>query len=395
MGKAPAWTMKERETVALAWLRATNNGIQGADQKSEDFRNKIHGFLKALSPKDCPPGRFYERPSKAVYVFLRDNIFPDINKFHEALRLVQASHPTGVNEDNILSMAIAVHLGKTKRMDYQFKFHEHTKWPNYFAWKILRVSPKFRPPSPSSDESPPSLPAVLAPAPPQPYATPVPRNNVNMEHPEDATTIDPTGARVPHMISVPADTTHLQTPSIATLPSAVQTEKLDESIYSNQLRMQVKEYFEQSRSFPSGTYAAACNVPSSVAKEPSLVPSSASASILDPSRGGRGAAMGTKKAKMEYHRNMMDAEKIRRLKGIEFALSKQMQQNGEMQQVFKLRQLMKLAKTLKNNRLIKKVENEINDLLATTDTKESNDNTTQLDHDDDADSFIPPPTFGV
>jgi muconolactone delta-isomerase len=105
--------------------------------------------------------------------------------------------------------------------------------------------------------------------------------------------------------------------------------------------------------------------------------------------------MGTKKAKMEYHRNMMDAEKIRRLKGIEFALSKQMQQNGEMQQVFKLWQLMKLAKTLKNNRLIKKVENEINDLLATTDTKESNDNTTQLDHDDDADSFILPPTFGV
>jgi hypothetical protein len=99
-------------------------------------------------------------------------------------------------------MAIAVHLGETKLMDYQFKFHEHTKWPNYSAWKILRVSPKFCPPSPSSEESPPSLPAVLA---PQPFATPVLCNNVNMEHhPEDATTIDPT-AHVPHMILVPYD----------------------------------------------------------------------------------------------------------------------------------------------------------------------------------------------
>jgi hypothetical protein len=58
MGKAPTWTTKEREVLALAWLRATNNGIQGADQKNEVFRNKIHGLFKALSPRDAPQGRF-------------------------------------------------------------------------------------------------------------------------------------------------------------------------------------------------------------------------------------------------------------------------------------------------------------------------------------------------
>jgi hypothetical protein len=56
MGKAPTWLVKERELVALAWLHATNDGIQGCDQKGEDYRNKIHGLFKALSPKDAQQG---------------------------------------------------------------------------------------------------------------------------------------------------------------------------------------------------------------------------------------------------------------------------------------------------------------------------------------------------
>jgi hypothetical protein len=88
-----------------------------------------------------------------------------VNKFNEALRLVQASHPTGVNDDNILSMAIALHLGETKWMDDQFQSYNHTKWANFAAWKILSVAPKFRPLSPTS---------------------------TIMNDPSDATTVDPT-----------------------------------------------------------------------------------------------------------------------------------------------------------------------------------------------------------
>jgi hypothetical protein len=43
----------------------------------------------------------------------RDNIFPNVNKFNEAFCLIQASCLTGINEDNNLSMAIALHLGET------------------------------------------------------------------------------------------------------------------------------------------------------------------------------------------------------------------------------------------------------------------------------------------
>lgn len=374
MGKAPTWTPQERETVALAWLRATNNGIQGADQKSEDFRNKIHAFVKALSPREVPLGRFYERPAKAIYVFLRDNVFPDVNKFNESLRLIQASHPTGVNEDNILSMAIALHLGKTNRMHYDFINYEHTSWPNYLAWKILRVAPKFRPPSPALE----------------------PTAAASRPFPADATTVDPTG--IPSTIAIE----HLRTPSastVATLPTALVQPQPNthsnvppESPYSDQLRVQVKQAFEENTTSYLDRVKRAYEVnnksTTTINDETSTVADASS--FLDPSRGGRGAAMGNKKAKLEYHKNIIELEKNKRLQGIENSLSTHTKQNGEMQQVFKLRQLLKLAQTLNNNRLMKKVECEIDAML---DSEKEKENKTNNSPDDDDDSVLPPPVF--
>jgi hypothetical protein len=63
---------------------------------------------------------------------------------------------------------------------------------------------------------------------------------------------------------------------------------------------------------------------------------------VDPSRGGRGAAMGNKKAKMEYKKNMVDTEKNQRMDRIKNHIAKQTKQQEKLQQVFKLCQLMKL-----------------------------------------------------
>jgi hypothetical protein len=325
MGKAPTWTTKERETVALAWLRATNNGIQGADQKGEDFRNKIHVLFKALSPRDAPPGRFGDRPPKAIYVFLRDQVFPDINKFNESLRLIQASHPTGCNEDNILSMAIALHVGEAKRMDYNFRSFEHTKWANYSAWKILSIAPKFRPPSATMTDSP------------------------------GSTTVDPTNHPVPLLVSLsnnssPVDTV-LSTPIVATNPAiasavAAPPDSISTQALLNQTRDVQNEIMlnQMKRQYPLG------------AKDLSL-------SDLDPSNGGRGASMGNKKAKRELHRQNYESEKLKHLDRIERNIERQTKQNGEAQQVFKWHKIMKLAKMLQNDRLVKKVEKEIEKML--------------------------------
>jgi hypothetical protein len=50
MGKGVSWSAKERECAALAWFRATNNSTVGADQRLEDFQNKIFSNFKVLAP---------------------------------------------------------------------------------------------------------------------------------------------------------------------------------------------------------------------------------------------------------------------------------------------------------------------------------------------------------
>jgi hypothetical protein len=209
-------------------------------------------------------------------------------------------------------MAIALHLGETKRMDYNFKSFDHSKWPNHTAWKILRSAPKFRPPTGTAPVS-------------------LPMNN----NPADASTVDPTN-QVPLFVST-SDSNTIETPitsrtleqqSVLTKTLFCQTNELLEQRHINDLK----------RLYP----AVAHHLPS-----------------VDPSRGGRGAAMGNKKAKMEYKKNMVDTEKNQRMDRIKNHIAKQTKQQEELQQVFKLRQLMKLAKEMKNQRLFNKVEQEI------------------------------------
>ena len=119
MGKGVSWTAKERESAALAWFRATNNATVGADQRLEDFQNQIFSIFKVLAPIDneVRPGTYEHRTPTAVYTCLKE-IFTDIGNFNKALSLINNSNPTGVNADNKLSMAIAVHtIKEVKRLD--------------------------------------------------------------------------------------------------------------------------------------------------------------------------------------------------------------------------------------------------------------------------------------
>lgn len=87
-------------------------------------------------------GRYGNRP----IISLRNHfasMSAEIQKFYVALRRVRASNPTGVNEDDIASMAVAIHMGKTNKMDYEFKEYCKDNWVMYKAWMVLRQHPKW------------------------------------------------------------------------------------------------------------------------------------------------------------------------------------------------------------------------------------------------------------
>ena len=65
----------------------------------------------------------------------------DLQKFHEALRFICAWKPTGVTEADILSMAIAKHMGKRYGMSYEAKSFPHDEWKKNKAWEVHKEHP--------------------------------------------------------------------------------------------------------------------------------------------------------------------------------------------------------------------------------------------------------------
>ena len=139
---APNWKPEEITLACRAYASATNNGIKGCDQDVETFNKDICEKLKILAGPNVQEGTHYHR-GKRVYSYLRDNVFGEIQKFHKAIRLVDVCNPSGVSLDQQLSMAVAIHLGKTNKMDYDYKDFDKKKWKLYEAYLVLRKLPKF------------------------------------------------------------------------------------------------------------------------------------------------------------------------------------------------------------------------------------------------------------
>ena len=102
----------------------------------------LSGKFEAVSPTNCELGRYYHRKD-TVYPYLRDNIFPNVQKFNKSLRIIEISNPTGTTEQD-MNMAVAIHLGETQKMDYAYKDYDHLKWKFYGAFQVLRKLPKFQ-----------------------------------------------------------------------------------------------------------------------------------------------------------------------------------------------------------------------------------------------------------
>ena len=61
---------------------------------------------------------------------------------------------SGVTDDQKVNMAVAIHLQKTKVMEYQYKDFDSTQWRFFKAWVELRTLPKFAfPPPPDVSET--------------------------------------------------------------------------------------------------------------------------------------------------------------------------------------------------------------------------------------------------
>lgn len=140
MGRGKAWTENENELPARACILMSEDPVVGTDQTRKLFLDNVRSRFIELGPKNVTE-RFADRTAASVIQHFQD-LSGDVQKFRCALRTVLASNPTGVNDDNIHSMAVAIHLGKSPKMDYIFKDFNCMDWLGYKAWMIMRKHPK-------------------------------------------------------------------------------------------------------------------------------------------------------------------------------------------------------------------------------------------------------------
>jgi hypothetical protein len=339
MGKGISWSAKERECAALAWFRAMNNAtVVGADQRMEDFQNKIFSIFKVLAPTTYPvqQGTYEHRTPTAVYYSCLKDIFTDIGNFYKALTLVNNSNPTGVNADNKLSMAIAIHaIKEVNRLNYNYRDYDHYKWVNYLAWKVLRYSPKYHPPSPPS---------------------------TNMDKNDNTSPLAIDSVLMAESPFLP----DLATTNTAILQMSTNQNSSPETVAASTSTISNFSMAESS----SAAVGHDSNMSSSTSsKKRAFVPA-------DPALGGRGAEMGQKKA---------EEIKEKRYNELKEELSEQTKTQKRLVCLFELRTLIKTATMTKNKKLLKDANDEMAKFLGGS----TNDNDAEDDNDDDFPPMIP------
>ena len=136
------WKSKEIEAVCKGYVKATLNTRIGADMDLKTFASEVANRMMEFSPADPELGTWHLRRG-TVYTHLRDRVFPSIQKYIKCLRHIYSCNPTGCTEQEKWNMAVAMHVGKTRTMNYDFKGFDPESWKSYKGWLVLKHLPKF------------------------------------------------------------------------------------------------------------------------------------------------------------------------------------------------------------------------------------------------------------
>ena len=101
------WKVYEIALACKAYISATKNPINGTDKYFHTFSLDLVDRLNHISPSDCVDSTYYKWGAR-VYPYLRDNVFPDVQKFHKAMRVVLISNPTDVTDKEKVNMSVAI-----------------------------------------------------------------------------------------------------------------------------------------------------------------------------------------------------------------------------------------------------------------------------------------------
>ncbi|KAG7336623.1 hypothetical protein IV203_030723 [Nitzschia inconspicua] len=150
------WTADECTVAAKAYVAATQDEINGADQTAADFSKRLNSFMKSFSPPACAgTGTYWDRDPDGrrgvIWQFLRDTVTKECQKFNVSLNRVRNANLSGLTEEEKVNVAVASHLRKISVGEtlYSYKNFDKISWRFYGAWHVLKDTEKVRAPQQS------------------------------------------------------------------------------------------------------------------------------------------------------------------------------------------------------------------------------------------------------
>jgi DNA relaxase NicK len=164
MGRGTKWDAAECEVAIKAWISATANNVNGADQKESQFAKTIRWYVIQFAPANPHSQKYGGQGENSIFKFLKSDIMKEVNLFSHSLNKVDASKPTcHRSETDIHCMAIALHLGMTYTVNPMYPGN------NYLAFLVLQNHPMFF--------TCPNASVNRKPAPVPPYTNDIPSSN--------------------------------------------------------------------------------------------------------------------------------------------------------------------------------------------------------------------------
>ena len=74
------WKHDENSIAILVYIGTTMDPVKGANQDFHTFTTELTQKYSDLDRQDCEDGTYHKR-GLCVYPYLRDNVFPEIQKF--------------------------------------------------------------------------------------------------------------------------------------------------------------------------------------------------------------------------------------------------------------------------------------------------------------------------
>jgi sRNA-binding regulator protein Hfq len=153
MPKGKRWSPEESFDLAQAWINVSEDAgeveVKGVNQDSDEFWSRVRANFKARGPT-VQDGTYGDRAVTAIMNHWKDNISRECKRFNKSLLKVHSCNLSGVNQQDKINIAVAIHMGKSDCPAARLRKYQPMNWKFYQCWLALKDHRAFVPPQASA-----------------------------------------------------------------------------------------------------------------------------------------------------------------------------------------------------------------------------------------------------